>query len=104
MLSLDSIYAHKIGQSLGRTGTTTYKEIAASHNLDEDDTRRMLRLAITARLFRETEPGIVAHSTASYALATNRYLMAWAGVATKEIWPSFLKVSFTGFWSCSRVR
>ena len=55
----------------------------------------MLRLAITNRLFREPEPGVVAHSSASYALATNPYLWAWVGVATKEIWPGYQKVCYT---------
>ncbi len=85
MLSLDFIHTYQIGRSLGQNETTTFKDIADSSNLDEDDTRRILRLAITNRIFREPEPGVVAHSAASYAIATNPFLAAWTGVATKEI-------------------
>ncbi|PVH96057.1 S-adenosyl-L-methionine-dependent methyltransferase [Periconia macrospinosa] len=93
MLALEFIHTHKIGQSLGQNNVTTFKDIAKSSNLDEDDTRRMLRLAMTNRIFREPEPGVVAHSAASHVLATNPFVAAWAGVATKENWPAFQRTT-----------
>lgn len=93
MLCLDFIHTNKIGYTLGRNATTTYKDIARVSSLGEDDTKRMLRLATTNRIFREPYPGVVSHSAASYALATNPFLAAWVGVATKEIWPMLQRVS-----------
>ena len=70
----------------------TFEQIAEACELDKDDTRRMLRLAMTDNLFREPERGIVAHSATSQILAVNPLLFAWVSVTTQENWPSMLHV------------
>ncbi|MCJ1246390.1 hypothetical protein MMC30_003597 [Trapelia coarctata] len=94
IMSLHFIHRYKIAQKLGLNGRKTYKQIADECGLDEDDTRHMLRLAITDHLFEEPENGTIAHTAATQLLAVNPLLSAWTGVATHENWPSMIHMSY----------
>ena len=96
-MSLHFIHHYKIAQKLGPNGQKTYKQIADECGLDEDDTRRMLRLAVTDHLFEEPEKGTISHTAATQMLAVNPLLSAWAGLATHENWPSMIHVLLFGF-------
>jgi hypothetical protein len=89
---LDFIYTHRIGYDLAWGAKTTYGQLAKTHGLDEEDTKRMLRLAMAHLLFDETHDGMVVHTAPSFALATNTGLSAWTGLMTKDNWPPMLKV------------
>jgi len=91
-LALSFIHEHKIAQAFASNETKTFAEIAALSNTDEEDTRRILRLAMTSHIFSEPEPGVVAHTASSQALALNPLLFAWAGLTTQDLLPGFLKV------------
>lgn len=69
-----------------------FREIADQCGLDENDTKRMLRLAMSHHLFVEKRTGFVSHSTSSLCLATNPLLAAYIWVGTHEIWPATLRV------------
>lgn len=92
IMALDFIYTYKIGYDLDWGMKTTYGEIAKARSLDEQDTKRMLRLAMAHLLFAETDDGMVMHTAPSFELATNIGLSAWAGLLTQENWPPMLKV------------
>ncbi|OAG01873.1 putative Sterigmatocystin 8-O-methyltransferase [Paraphaeosphaeria sporulosa] len=65
-------------------------DIARDTPLTTDMTARLLRHAMTMRIFRETSPGIVAHTAASRTLhksAANDWLQA----GTTEMWPAAVK-------------
>ena len=91
-MCLQFIHHNNIAQKVPLDGRMTFEQIAEACELDKDDTRRMLRLAMTDNLFREPERGIVAHSATSQILAVNPLLFAWVGVTTQENWPSMLHV------------
>lgn len=86
-MSLHFIHRNQIAHKLGPDGRKTYKQIADECGLDEDDTKRMLRLAMTDHLFQEPEKGVVAHTAATQMLAVNPLLASWVGVVTHENWP-----------------
>lgn len=96
-MTLHFIHTYKVGYNLGWGEKTTFGEIAKQSNLDEDDTKRMVRLAITEHFFTEPENGVVMHTAASYELARNRLLSAWVGLTTQENWPPMLKVRVCAF-------
>jgi hypothetical protein len=62
--------------------------------LDEINVRRFLRHAMTNRIFKEVQPGVVAHTVASRVIAENRILNDWVGLCVEDIWP----VSLPSFW------
>lgn len=68
--------------------TASFANIARFADLDLEDTKRVLRYAMTYRIFTEPLPGEVAHTPASHLLAKNEHLVAWAKVALDEILPA----------------
>lgn len=72
-------------------GTASYKEIAKKVGMSEHITRRLLRHAMTMRVFRERETGMVGHTKASRMLL-NDFNNDWLTVGTHEMWPAAVKV------------
>ncbi|KAI1360612.1 O-methyltransferase-domain-containing protein [Xylaria arbuscula] len=72
-------------------GRVSFSEIALQTGLPEDIVCRFLRHAMTMRIFREPEPGIIGHTAASKLLC-NPSLADWLRVGTEEIWPSSVKM------------
>ena len=66
--------------------TATYAEIAQHVGLAEEDTQRLLRTAMTHRIFREPRKGEVAHTALSRALVDIPLLTQYLGLATEEVW------------------
>ncbi|KAI0192154.1 O-methyltransferase-domain-containing protein [Astrocystis sublimbata] len=71
-------------------GQTSFQKIAAKTGLDEVIIRRVLRHAITMRVFHEPEPGIVAHTNISRAI-TDSSLNDWLKTASRDLWPAATK-------------
>ena len=93
MLSLQFIQYNDIARIFAPGEQTTFKRIAEKCKLNEDDTRRMLRLAMTDHLFQEPKNGVVAHTAATQTLAANPLLGAWIGMTARENWPAMTRVS-----------
>ena len=91
-MSLHFIHRNQIAQMISKNGRMSFQSIAEQCKLDEDDTRRVLRLAMTNHLFEESENGMVDHSAATQMLSQNPKLAAWIGVLTHECWPSMVQV------------
>jgi hypothetical protein len=68
----------------------SFAEIAKQTPLTEQMVARLLRHAITQRIFREPEPGMVAHTQASKILA-DPVIRDWLRVGTEEMWPASTK-------------
>lgn len=49
--------------------------------------RRLLRHAMTNRIFKEVSPGVVAHTAASKTLANDDLLQDWVGYCVQDLWP-----------------
>ncbi|KAI1809228.1 S-adenosyl-L-methionine-dependent methyltransferase [Poronia punctata] len=89
---LQAIAEFEIADMVPPHSRTTFGEIAERTPMSEKMTARILRHAMTMRVFCEPEPGFVAHTAASRALyqsASN----VWLEVNTKEMWPAATKVS-----------
>ncbi|SZF04143.1 unnamed protein product [Blumeria hordei] len=102
-LSLHAIYHYKIGmiflspalfivahtptaQSFPANETRTFSQIAAKVGLSELNVRRLLRHAMTNRIFTEVKPTVVAHTAASKLLAENPMMNEWVGFCVEEMW------------------
>ncbi|KAL1870013.1 hypothetical protein VTK73DRAFT_2822 [Phialemonium thermophilum] len=68
--------------------TITLSELQKKTPLDPVNLARLLRLAITNKLFAEPSPGVIAHTAASRALAEDEDLQAWVGFNTEDIFPA----------------
>ena len=67
--------------------TATYEQISKIVGLDELNVRRLMRHAMTNRIFREVNPDVVAHTAASRVLAEDPVINDWIGFCTDDIWP-----------------
>ncbi|CAD6502024.1 BgTH12-02267 [Blumeria graminis f. sp. triticale] len=85
-LSLHAIYHYKIAQSFPANETRTFSQIAAKVGLGELNVRRLLRHAMTNRIFTEVKPTVVAHTAASKLLAENPTMNEWVGFCVEEMW------------------
>ncbi|KAI1175605.1 S-adenosyl-L-methionine-dependent methyltransferase [Nemania sp. FL0916] len=68
-------------------GQVSFTEIANQARLAEDMVQRLLRFAMTMRVFREPEPGFVAHTKAS-KLLFDETMTDWLAAGTEEMWPA----------------
>ncbi|KAL9031759.1 MAG: hypothetical protein Q9196_000236 [Gyalolechia fulgens] len=66
-------------------------EVAATAGLDESITRRILRHAISYRIFCEPYKGFIAHNSVSQYLAGNYHIRQWIGMVSDEMWPAATK-------------
>ncbi|KAI1275240.1 O-methyltransferase-domain-containing protein [Xylaria sp. FL0933] len=71
-------------------GRTSFEEIAMKTGLSDVDVRRILRYAITMRVFQEPEPGMIAHTSISKAII-DRNLNDWLKTASRDLWPAATK-------------
>ncbi|KAL4816688.1 S-adenosyl-L-methionine-dependent methyltransferase [Aspergillus spinulosporus] len=92
MSSLRWIYHFKIAPAIPLDRAVSYADVAAKTGVDEDHLKRMLRHAMTNRLFTEPEPGMVAHTASSALLVTSRALNDWVGYTTEETFPASAKI------------
>ena len=89
---LNFIHRNQIPAKIPLDGKISYKELAEACNLDEEDTTRILRVAVADHMFKEVEKGYIAHSAASQVLASNLLLNSWVGMMMQEHWPAAFKV------------
>lgn len=68
MSSLRWIYHFNIAAAIPLHCAVTFAEVVAATGVDKDRLKRMLRHAMTNRLFCELEPGKVTHTAASALL------------------------------------
>lgn len=94
---MQAIATFKVADMVPANGRVSFVDIAKATPMTEQMTARLLRHAMTMRIFCEPEPGMVAHTAASKILrhsAANDWLQA----GTEEMWPAATKVSEIGTW------
>ncbi|KAL9594232.1 MAG: hypothetical protein Q9219_007149 [cf. Caloplaca sp. 3 TL-2023] len=69
----------------------TFQQIAQISGLPEDQVRRILRHAMTFRIFQEPREGIVRHTAASKTIADDPSMRQWVGLISEELWPAATK-------------
>lgn len=72
-------------------GESSFEDIAKDTPLTADMTARLLRHAMTMRVFREVSPGKVGHTAASRLLHKSA-ANDWLRSGTSEMWPAAVKV------------
>lgn len=91
--ALHAIYRYGWAHSFPVGETATFAQIAEKSGRDEVEVRRFLRWAMTYRVFTEPEPGVVAHTAASKALAQRPLFHQWVGMWLEELGPALASVS-----------
>ncbi len=77
-------------------GGKSFEDIAKAIGVDEDRTRRVLRLSMTNGLFKETRPGFVSHTGMSALMAQNTMsVKAVVGHVIDDIYPASCKLADT---------
>ncbi|KAL8704905.1 MAG: hypothetical protein Q9201_001974 [Fulgogasparrea decipioides] len=77
-------------------GEKSFADIANAIGVDEDRTQRVLRLAMTNGVFKETQPGLVSHTGISALMAQNPMsIKAVVGHAIDDIYPASCKLADT---------
>ncbi|KAI0394506.1 sterigmatocystin 8-O-methyltransferase [Xylariaceae sp. FL0594] len=84
---LQAITRFKIAGMVPANGQVSYASIAAKTCMSETMTRRIIQYAMMLRVFREPEPGMVAHTKASRVLA-NHQMNDWLSSGAEDGWPS----------------
>ncbi|KAI3337281.1 S-adenosyl-L-methionine-dependent methyltransferase [Xylariaceae sp. AK1471] len=87
---LQAISRYAISTMVPLGSQVSFREIASKTGLSEQMVSRLIRHAITMRIFCEPKPGLVAHTKASKMLV-NPVTRDWLSVGTEEIWPAALK-------------
>jgi hypothetical protein len=98
MVSLQAISHLHIADLVPHGGQVSYEEISKKTGLNQQMVQRLVRHAMTMRIFREPNPGMVAHTRTSRALTTP-YINDWMKVATEDVWPTATKVRQNPFLS-----
>ena len=73
----------------------SFAELSKASSLNESHTRRILRHAMTYRIFKEHRKGFVSHTAASEMLARDELMREWLGMVTEEMWPAATKASIS---------
>lgn len=92
MVSLHSIQRYGIARHLPSDHAVSYTQLAHSTGLEPELLKRLVRHAITHRVFREPKKGFVEHTATSRLLVVSN-ADSWMSVGCEEMWPAALKVS-----------
>ncbi|KAK6957512.1 hypothetical protein Daesc_000299 [Daldinia eschscholtzii] len=87
LVSIDAICRYHIADMIPPGGQISFEDIAEKTGLDKGFVRRLLRHAMSLRILREPESGMVAHTKISKFL-TIPYINAWVNFETKDTWPA----------------
>ncbi|KAI0023442.1 sterigmatocystin 8-O-methyltransferase [Xylariomycetidae sp. FL0641] len=88
---LQAISRYGIANLVPLGGHVSYAELAKQTGLEDQMITRLLRHAMTMRVFCEPETGQVAHTKASKLIASS-HMNAWLGIGTNEMWPAATKM------------
>ncbi|OTA55081.1 S-adenosyl-L-methionine-dependent methyltransferase [Hypoxylon sp. EC38] len=88
----DVLYKYRIAHHVPTVGTIAYAELAACCDLDESDTKRVVRAAISLRIFEEEPAGFVRHNPISAVLRTTSAHDA-LGFFAEEFTPAALRLA-----------
>jgi hypothetical protein len=86
--TLHAIAKFKLANNVPFDSTITVSELAKTSGLDESDCNRLVRHALTSRLFIEDAPGVIKQSTMTQAIATIPLLREWIEEMCEIMWSS----------------
>ncbi|PQE06932.1 6-hydroxytryprostatin B O-methyltransferase protein [Rutstroemia sp. NJR-2017a WRK4] len=88
LLSIQAITRFNIAKSIPIHEEASYVDLAKECGINELDLRRIIRHAMTLRLFKEPKKDIVAHTAASRMLAEDQQVADYVAVSSNEFWPA----------------
>ncbi|CAD6565805.1 MAG: hypothetical protein ASARMPREDX12_006780 [Alectoria sarmentosa] len=91
MLCLQAITRFDIAKKFSAGEQLSYTQLAESTGLNEQLLRRLLRHAMTMRVFSEPSKDFVAHTAASMLL-TEPHMHDWMRTGCEEMWPAATRV------------
>ncbi|KAF7937469.1 uncharacterized protein EAE98_001783 [Botrytis deweyae] len=86
LISMQAIGRFNIAKSIPIHEEVSYADIAKRCGVNELDVRRILRHAMTLRLFKEPKRGVVAHTAASRMIAEDQQMADWVATTSDELW------------------
>ncbi|THV55936.1 hypothetical protein BGAL_0002g00920 [Botrytis galanthina] len=86
LISMQAIGRFDIAKSIPVHEEVSYADIAKTCGVNELDVRRILRHAMTLRLFKEPKRGVVAHTAASRMIAEDPQMADWVATTSDELW------------------
>lgn len=87
-LSLQIIYSYGIAQLVPLDTPITLSQLERKTSLDATNLARVLRHAMTKKIFREDSPGLISHTPASRLLVQDDLLKDWVGFNAEECFPA----------------
>ncbi|KJZ75927.1 hypothetical protein HIM_04751 [Hirsutella minnesotensis 3608] len=87
-LSLQIVNSYGIAKLVPMDSPISLAELKAKTSLDSVILGRVLRHAMTNRIFHEPSPGVIAHTLASRILAQDDNLQDWIGFKTEDVFPA----------------
>ncbi|KAL8413696.1 hypothetical protein RB594_005085 [Gaeumannomyces avenae] len=78
----------EIAKLVPEQGTISLSDLARQTALDDVNLARLLRLAMTRRVFCEPSPAQIGHTAASRLLASDPAMQAWIGLNTEDFLPA----------------
>ncbi|CAG9983505.1 unnamed protein product [Clonostachys byssicola] len=91
MVGIDAISRYNIAGMVPHGGQISFAEISERTGMDKGLVRRLMRHAMSMRIFREPEPEMVAHTKISKYLSIP-YINAWASFEGRDTWPAATRV------------
>jgi len=85
------VCAFDIAKHVPLDGEASYAAIAKATGQDETNIRRVIRHAITNRIFREPRDGFVAHTAASAVFVKDQQMADWSGLCSIEFFGAAAK-------------
>ncbi|GAW15863.1 hypothetical protein ANO14919_052850 [Xylariales sp. No.14919] len=76
----------ELARNLPVGGEQTFAEMATKSGLSETGVRKLVRFAVTQRIFEEPKPGVVAHSAVSRLLAEDSGVHDFVATCTDDLW------------------
>jgi hypothetical protein len=95
-MCLQAIYRYNVASAIQVDEEITFSELSTAVGLNMVDLKRIMRLAMTRRIFQEPRPGVVSHTAASRLLREDPRAQAFAGIVTEERFQASAKVEIKG--------
>lgn len=86
LVSQHAIVRFRLAEAFPIDGEATFGQLATTTGLNERHLRKLLRYAMTQRIFCEPRPGVVAHTAASRLIVEDEGLYSWLRFSTDELW------------------
>ncbi|OCL08126.1 S-adenosyl-L-methionine-dependent methyltransferase [Glonium stellatum] len=88
LTSLHAVAKFNMASKFSAQETTTIPELASACGIDKKDCERLIRHALTNRIFTESSKGVIAHSAMTQAIANVPLLREWIEETCENMWSS----------------